>query len=481
MGSAETTHGTPEDVLDKLRAVVEARMPGCQRVQSIRPLTGGASRQMYKARVRTADGEQRLALRMTTSGALGSLQQLELPLEVTVLRAVRDKGVAAPEVYFEFGPQDGLGPGYAMEFVDGETLGGRIAKSARFATARQGLAAACGRTLAKIHRVDLRASGLAERMPAFTPISAIEQTYEQYLSLEASEPMLDYAARWLREHAPEPAAPVLTHGDFRNGNLVVDERGLAAILDWELSALGDPMRDLGWLCLNSWRYGVSHLPVGGFGTVEETLAAYTAAGGPTVDRERIHFWQVYGSFWWAVACMSMASTYRTGLARHADRPAIGRRTSEAQIDLVNLLIPGPIALPTGIDVDQERPYASKSELLRSARDDLAAHVTTQLDGKPLFVARVALSNLDVVLRELELGGATAARERDTAAALMERPFEDVHAARRHICRQLRDGALSLDDDALTTHLRESVAAQVAIDQPSYSGFQDAMKGRHHDP
>jgi len=145
--------------------------------------------------------------------------------------------------------------------------------------------------------------------------------------------------QWLRAHAPADTPRLsLVHGDFRNGNLVVGEDGLRAVLDWELAHLGDPMEDLGWLCVNSWRFGRHELPVGGFGTREQLFAGYAEAGG-RVDAARVHYWEVLGTLKWGVICQSMAQSFFSGAERNVERAAIGRRASEAEIDLLALLAP----------------------------------------------------------------------------------------------------------------------------------------------
>ena len=65
------------------------------------------------------------------------------------------------------------------------------------------------------------------------------------------------------------------HNDFRNGNIMVSPAsGVVAVLDWEIAHIGDPMRDLGWICTNSWRFGRSELPVGGFGSYADLFRGY---------------------------------------------------------------------------------------------------------------------------------------------------------------------------------------------------------------
>jgi len=91
-------------------------------------------------------------------------------------------------------------------------------------------------------------------------------------------PAFELALRWLAIYRPEPVASAVLHGDFRLDNLMVDETGLVAVLDWELAHVGDPVQDLAWLCVRSWRFG-SPLPAAGLGTREQLVEAYTAAGG----------------------------------------------------------------------------------------------------------------------------------------------------------------------------------------------------------
>ena len=137
-------------------------------------------------------------------------------------------------------------------------------------------------------------------------------------------PVFELALRWLRDHDPGPSNEVtLVHGDFRHGNLIIGSDGVRAVLDWELAHLGDPMEDLGWICVNSWRFGEIDRPVGGFGSREELFAGYEESGRK-VDPARVKFWEVMGTLRWGVMCCGMMHRFRDGPgsfdgARH-DRP-----------------------------------------------------------------------------------------------------------------------------------------------------------------
>jgi aminoglycoside phosphotransferase (APT) family kinase protein len=123
------------------------------------------------------------------------------------------------------------------------------------------------------------------------------------------------------------------HGDFRLGNMIVGPNGLRAVIDWELAHLGDPMEDLGWLCVKAWRFGGA-APVAGLGRYEELFEAYEASGGGRVDPSVVHWWEVLGTWKWAIMCIMQANVHLSGAARSHELAAIGRRVCENEYDLL---------------------------------------------------------------------------------------------------------------------------------------------------
>jgi aminoglycoside phosphotransferase (APT) family kinase protein len=149
-------------------------------------------------------------------------------------------------------------------------------------------------------------------------------------------PALDLAERWLRERLPSEHLTTLVHGDFRVGNVLFDEGGVRSVLDWELCKVGDPVEDLGWLCTHAWRFG-SEKPVGGIGQREELLAAYAAAGGGEIAPDHLLFWEALGSFKVALVFIQQSWVYRTGAVPSLELASLGRRTAEAEQELVRLM------------------------------------------------------------------------------------------------------------------------------------------------
>lgn len=459
----------------KLAAVVRRRIPGCRGLAAAERLSGGASQETYRLTLTTDAGERKACLRRAPGGAAPPEGAVNpgLPVEARLMQVAREAGVPEPEVYYVLQPEDGLGEGFLMEWLEGEALGARIARSPDFAAVREKLAYQCGQVLARIHGIDLDAAGLRDKLVTHTPEQFVRQMWERYQLLGTPQPMIDYAARWLLEHLPENPRTTLVHNDFRNGNFMVDQNGIIAVLDWEVAHIGDPMRDLGWICTNSWRFGVTEKPVGGFGEYADLFAGYESVTGEPVDPQHVKFWEVFGSFWWAIGCLGMAEHYRSGPDKTVERPAIGRRSSECQVDCVNLLIPGPVELVAPRDLTASDDMPRIDELLVSVRDFLHQDVMAATSGRNNFLARVAGNSLDIVLRELARGEPARAAEHERLRKLLSAEGS-LSELRWKLTEALRDGSLALDTPGLAEHLRATVVNQIAIDQPKYTGYRTAL-------
>ena len=254
-----------------------------------------------------------------------------LAREADLLRGAEGAGVPVPNVVAAGDGTDAIGAPYiVMNHIDGETIARRILREDEFVQARPLMARQCGEILARIHQIPIDA---VPGLPDDDPLDKYAGVYKMF---GEPHPTFDLALKFLRDRKPVTPRRTVVHGDFRNGNLIVGPEGVRSVLDWELSHVGDPIEDLGWLCANAWRFG-GDLPVGGFGTYDDLIAGYEAVSGETVDRDVLNWWETVANFTWGVICIAQANTHRSGAVRSVELAAIGRRVCETEWDLVGNL------------------------------------------------------------------------------------------------------------------------------------------------
>jgi aminoglycoside phosphotransferase (APT) family kinase protein len=309
------------DLADGLRAVL-----GADDVVGLVQLSGGASRETWAFDVVNGGGATRpLILQRQRPGALG-----DIDLEARVLVAARAAGVPAPEVV-TWSTDGGLlgAPFTIVARVDGETIARRILRDAEFAAARSRLAGQFGRAAAALRDID------PGEVPGL-PVVEVGHYRAMVDELGQPHPTFELAFRWLEANRPDPTPPQVVHGDFRLGNVIVGPEGLRAVIDWELAHVGDPLEDLGWMCVKSWRYrGPGR--VAGVGEVAELLDAYEESCGVRVDPEVLRWWEVFGTLKWGVLCIVQADAHLSGASRSHELAAIGRRVCETEHDLFLVL------------------------------------------------------------------------------------------------------------------------------------------------
>ena len=305
---------------------------GDGRIAQVRRLSAGASQEIWSFDLMTATSRHPLILRRAPAGLRADSETNTLDMEAALLRHVAPHGVPVPAVRLVLAPDDSLGEGYLMDRVEGETLPPRIMRQPEFAPARAAFPEQAGVILANIHRVPC--DDLA--LPTRSPTELIALTEARYRARDMPRPVFDLALRWLEDNLPPAVTPRLVHGDFRNGNLMFGPEGIRAVLDWELAHKGDPLEDLGWLTVPSWRFGAIDLPAGGLGRLEPLLEAYESQTGP-VDRAALRFWQVYGTLRWGAMCAAMTKWVEDGTDPTPERAMIARRGSETELDLLDLL------------------------------------------------------------------------------------------------------------------------------------------------
>lgn len=314
-------------------------------VHALRPLAGGASCRVYAFDLVVETNLRPLVLRLDAGGgvAQGSRQE-----EAAFLAAAREAGATVPEVHASGGEEAGLGGAFfVMERVAGEALARRLLRDNRYAAARVALPEQIGCELARTHAVDLAradlefcvqrsAKGDDPRRFALAEIGRYREILET-LSGDQPYPLLRWTTRWLQRHAPPTSRAALVHGDFRVGNLMFDEKGLTAVLDWELAHVGDPVEDLGWFCVRTWRFGNDHLAAGGLCSREDLLRFYQAAGGAPCVPSSLAWWELFGNWKWAIICRMQAERHKAGAWPDVELAAIGRRVAETEEEILALI------------------------------------------------------------------------------------------------------------------------------------------------
>jgi aminoglycoside phosphotransferase (APT) family kinase protein len=302
-----------EDLAEALADVL-----GAASVTELTRLSGGASRETFRF---VADGRP-LILQRQRGGDIR-----DMGVEADVLRAARAAGVPVAEVVANSAQPSAIGSAYMIvSAVDGETIARKILRDDEYASARSHLTRDFGRALAQLHRIP------ADAVPGL-PTQDQVSMYRAVLDTTAQpHPAFELAFKWLEAHRPAARPPAFVHGDFRLGNVIVGPDGLAAVIDWELAHLGDPMEDLGWLCTKAWRFGSPH-PVAGVGEYRELIDAYEEARGVAVDPDELLWWEVVGTLKWGIMCIGQASAHTSGAARSHELAAIGRRVCENEHDL----------------------------------------------------------------------------------------------------------------------------------------------------
>lgn len=422
-----TSPSEPQSASEQLGAVLEPVLGAPVEITALQRLSGGASRETWSF---TANGRE-LILRRDPPGRPGLAGSMRR--EADAMRACATARLAVPEVLVD---DDGslLGTaGLVMARVPGETLARRILRDDAFTKAREVLVDDLGRFLAGLHAVDPAA------VPDATEVDALAQYWAAYELVEDRSPTFEKTYQWLVANRPPPTATTLVHGDLRMGNVIVDERGLAAAIDWELVHLGDPLEDLAWLCVKAWRFG-EPLEVGGVGTIDQLIAAYEDAGGHPVDRDAFHWWLVQKTLQWGVGCMGQASVHLTGAVRSVELAAIGRRVAEQEWDLIELLAPDewraaraeppPDVAP---DVPSLHGRPTARELVDAVRGFLTDDVMPNTTGRLSFHARVAANVLGIV--ERELAQVERARDGDDWASLARAVRDKLAVANpKHLAR-----------------------------------------------
>ena len=439
-----TTSATHGLTVGLTRALGRVGMPA---PTGLERLSGGANMESWRFSAGAAD----CVLRRAPSLEMMAGRALDHSGEAALIRAAERAGVTAPEVLAELTPDDGIGSGFVMRCLPGTPDPAAILQ-----TEDPGLLLAeLAGELAAIHRIPI--AGLSA--PVMDTAAAWADLRARFLEYGGDRPILALALNWLERNLPAPAAPRLVHGDFRLGNLLVDQGRLTGVLDWELAHLGDPHEDLAYGCMTVWRFSRPDRPAYGLGSVAALTAAYTAAGGAAFEPARFRFWLIYRTLWWALGCLQMGQMWRSGADRSLERVVVARRTAEQELDLLLLL---ESQAPAGERV-RKLPAAapplspslgepSVAEILTAVSEWLGSDIRPLVSGRGQFDLAVARNALGIVTRELD-----------------QRPLASDAA----LAAELLSGAADLATPGVLAQLRRLALGKLTADMPKYPALPAA--------
>jgi aminoglycoside phosphotransferase (APT) family kinase protein len=445
-------------------------------IEDLRALTGGASRGTWAFDAVTAGQRRSLILRTGLPDDIHASMELEARAQAAAAAA----GAPVPNVLVADDSPAALGdPFLICNEIKGETIVRRIQRqldALEGVVGQEGrtrLLRQCAQALAAIHRADANDPALAREDQLATWRARLDAMGDTTATFE-------WAFRWLAAHRPPPSPPVLVHGDFRMGNLIVDGSELAAVLDWELVHVGEACDDLAWFCIRAWRFGAAPSQgAGGLGSIESFVQAYEDASGTAVDRKSLHWWLVLATLRWGVICRYQAERHLSGQARSVELATIGRRVCETEWDLLDLLNTDPAPSPEPAPPEPTSPESTRAasgdplhgrptaaELIAAVAEFLEGDIREATTGQVNFHARVAANALRMVERELLNGGGE-----NTRAALARLGFADEAALAAAIRAGALDGRTGAD---ITACLRTLVQHRLAAAHPGYDSDEESV-------
>ena len=288
-------------------------------------------------RVRDADGRNWVLRRPPLGTLLASAH--DVAREARILSALGDTAVPTPRVYGQTRDADDV-PQLLMEFVDGIVVDRMSVAESLTPQRRRQIGLSLPKTLAKIHAVDIEAVGLGD-LASHKPYAQrqLKRWAGQWeLSKTRDLPELDDLTRRLIAAAPEQQELTLVHGDFHLRNVITSrETGdVIAVLDWELSTLGDPLADMGSL--------LAYWPAPGEDDAAGLFAAVTLDGFPDrAEMARVYLTETGRDaatlkYWHALGLWKVAVIAEGVMRRAMDEPQNKAASGTPTVQRIDALV-----------------------------------------------------------------------------------------------------------------------------------------------
>ena len=488
---SEQAHQLQEKLQSRLSTVL-----GCGELQSLRRLSGGANMETWSFDwlVESADPLPMIMRRLPGNmKQVADMAQISLDQEAALLQVVYNYDVRVPKVHYVLQEADELGCGYIMQRIEGEALPFKLLADEKFNQARKTLAYEAGVELAQIHSIPV--SELPTDLPNLDEEAFFVQLRKLIDNNGNVSPVHELAFHWLKANQSENTRKVLVHGDYRNGNLLVGEKGLTAVLDWELAHVGNPVQDIGYFCATVWRFG-SSLPAGGFGSYDQLLDGYESISGWRPTLEEIQYWEVYAALLWGITCGIMLGMYRSGEDSGIERAAVGRRLTESEIDILLLMDKQGMeeqvmdkqenqgntdgdseqaAVPMPVESEALRASGTTGidEMLQAVQAMLKTDVAPTQKGFTAYQLKIANNMLSIAQRELQYRDQLDELDSEIIKTLNIEIEPDKDASIKHqLALAIKSGRMGQSD--LLSYLRRRAVLEMQINNPRYSSLSEAI-------
>ncbi|MFD2577732.1 phosphotransferase family protein [Novosphingobium colocasiae] len=312
---------------------MEANIPGYAGPMEVTQFKGGQSNPTYQL---STPGARYVLRRKPPGNLLPSAHAVDR--EYRVLSALGPTGVPVPRTYGLCTDVDVIGTWfYVMDMVEGRVLWDPTLPQYQPAE-RRAIYNAEIHTLADLHNADYEKLGLGDYgKPGNYMGRQVERWTRQYrASCEQPDPVMERLIEWLSATLPAQDRTSIVHGDYRIDNMIFhpDEARVVALLDWELSTLGDPLADFTYLLMNWVTSALADIPdlsAHGIPTIGEVVEAYCARTGrdglPNLD-----WYFAYNCFRTTAILYSIAGRVRDGTANHPNARAQALKNSQNDRD-----------------------------------------------------------------------------------------------------------------------------------------------------
>jgi aminoglycoside phosphotransferase (APT) family kinase protein len=296
------------DADQRLAAWLREQSPGSGdvRIDGLDKVTFGHSAEMLMLTVVTRSGDhesrQDVVLRMRPKPP-ALLEPYDLARQFTILRALQDSAVRVPRALWFEPTGDVLGrPFFVMERAAGDVFEMEAPAGVADATVAR-MCASLAEQLAAIHSVDLERTGLAALDDGASHLhrELAHWAAEMDRVKRGSLPALERLHRALADGTPEAHPRVtLVHGDAKPGNFAFVDGEVSAVFDWEMTTVGDPLTDIGWLeMLWIQPVGINSHPAAP--AIDDLLAHYEAVSGIKLANRA--WYRAFNAFKMAVICL----------------------------------------------------------------------------------------------------------------------------------------------------------------------------------